>query len=220
MKLIISLDVWKKGSSPADILRVSGVTNVAELRRLEFIPREFGFPLTLLVSYQVARDPAACEVLAHWRDQRQGRRSGPIFHPWSTPPFVRPARTGAGARRAASRGRCLRDEIRTVLSAPGTRFPGGDAGLLPRGPLRFRPRSPAAPAGVRPPGGQQHRASHRQRHGRLFSRPGRPIPSRSGNSPRSTLLEVPLTMVPVLAHLPRRWPAWPQPCPEPQAASC
>ena len=63
------------------------MTNVAELRRLEFIPREFGLPLTLLVSYQVARDPAACQVLARWRDLYRAE-IGVHLHPWSTPPFA------------------------------------------------------------------------------------------------------------------------------------
>jgi hypothetical protein len=68
MKLVISLDVEEEGLFSGQYPRAAGVTNVAELSRLEFIPREFGFPLTLLVSYQVARDPAACDLLARWRD--------------------------------------------------------------------------------------------------------------------------------------------------------
>ena len=63
------------------------MTNVAELSRLEFIPRDFGFPLTLLVSYRVAQDPAACKILARWRDQYQAE-IGVHLHPWSTPPFA------------------------------------------------------------------------------------------------------------------------------------
>ena len=42
MKLAIGLDVEEAGLFSGRYLRKSGVTNVAELRRLEFIPREFG----------------------------------------------------------------------------------------------------------------------------------------------------------------------------------
>ena len=91
MKLVISLDVEEEGLFSGRYPRESAVTNVAELRRLEFIPRDFGFPLTLLVSYRVARDPAACEVLARWRDLH-GAEIGVHLHPWSTPPFADLAR--------------------------------------------------------------------------------------------------------------------------------
>lgn len=87
MKLIISLDVEEEGLFSGRYPRASGVTNVAELRRLEFIPREFGFPLTLLVSHLVAQDPAACEILARWRDLYRAE-IGVHLHHWSTPPFA------------------------------------------------------------------------------------------------------------------------------------
>jgi len=87
MKLIISLDVEEEGLFSGQYPRTSGVTNVAELRRLEFIPREFGLPLTLLVSHLVARDPAAVDILARWRDL-YGAEIGAHLHPWSTPPLV------------------------------------------------------------------------------------------------------------------------------------
>ncbi|MBI4643887.1 MAG: hypothetical protein HY743_09270, partial [Deltaproteobacteria bacterium] len=40
-----------------------------------------------LVTYQVARDPAAREVLYYWRD-RYGTEIGAHLHPWNTPPFA------------------------------------------------------------------------------------------------------------------------------------
>ncbi len=105
MKLVISLDVEEEGLFSGRYPRESGVTNVAELRRLEFIPREFGLPLTLLVSYRVARDPAACQVLARWRDLYRAE-IGVHLHPWSTPPFADLPVAGAGAGRAVAPGRC------------------------------------------------------------------------------------------------------------------
>jgi hypothetical protein len=87
MKLAISIDVEEEGLFSGQYFRVPpGVSNVANLKRLEFIPREFGFPLTLLVTYQVARDAAAREVLKYWRD-RYGTEIGAHLHPWNTPPF-------------------------------------------------------------------------------------------------------------------------------------
>ncbi len=87
MKLIISIDVEEEGLFSGRYPRQSGVTNVAQLRRLEFISRDFGLPLTLLVSHRVAQDPAACQVLARWRDLYQAE-IGVHLHSWSTPPFA------------------------------------------------------------------------------------------------------------------------------------
>jgi len=87
MKLAITVDVEEEGLFSGHYPRVPpGVANVAQLRRLEFIPREFGFPLTLLVTSQVARDQAACRVLAPWRERHQAE-IGVHLHPWNTPPF-------------------------------------------------------------------------------------------------------------------------------------
>ncbi|MGB8990676.1 MAG: hypothetical protein WCD80_01325 [Desulfobaccales bacterium] len=88
MKLVISVDVEEEGLFSGQYPRTPpGVRNVAALNRLQFIPREFGFPLTLLVSYQVALDPAACRVLAHWQET-YGAEIGVHLHPWNTPPFA------------------------------------------------------------------------------------------------------------------------------------
>lgn len=85
--LVITLDVEEEGLFSGSYPRSgSGVANVAELRRLEFVTREFGFPLTLLTTYPVARDPAAREVLLSWQQER-GAEIGVHLHPWNTPPF-------------------------------------------------------------------------------------------------------------------------------------
>jgi hypothetical protein len=85
--LVITIDVEEEGLFSGRYLRTPpGVANVAELQRLEFIPREFGFPLTLLVTYPVARDPAAQEVLSAWQ-REHGAEIGVHLHPWNTPPF-------------------------------------------------------------------------------------------------------------------------------------
>ncbi len=88
MKLAISIDVEEEGLFSGEYVRTPpGVKNIAQLKRLEFIPREFGIPLTLLVTYHAARDPAAREVLYYWRDH-YGTEIGAHLHPWNTPPFA------------------------------------------------------------------------------------------------------------------------------------
>jgi hypothetical protein len=85
--LIITIDVEEEGLFSGNYPRAgAGVANVAELRRLEFVHQEFGFPLTLLVTYPVARDPAAREVLVAWQQER-GAEVGAHLHPWNTPPY-------------------------------------------------------------------------------------------------------------------------------------
>jgi hypothetical protein len=87
MKLAITVDVEEEGLFSGQYPRVPpGVANVAQLARLEFISRDFGFPLTLLASYPVLRDAAACRVLADWR-AHCGAEIGLHLHPWNTPPF-------------------------------------------------------------------------------------------------------------------------------------
>jgi hypothetical protein len=86
--LVITVDVEEEGLFSRKYPREgAGVANVAELRRLEFIPREFGFPLTLLLTYPVARDPIARQTLLTWR-REHGAEIGAHLHPWNTPPFV------------------------------------------------------------------------------------------------------------------------------------
>jgi hypothetical protein len=85
--LVITIDVEEEGLFSGNYPRAgAGVANVAELRRLEFVHQEFGFPLTLLVTYPVARDPAAREVLVAWQQER-GAEVGAHLHPWNTPPY-------------------------------------------------------------------------------------------------------------------------------------
>jgi hypothetical protein len=88
LQLVISVDVEEEGLFSGRFPRTPpGVSNVSHLSRLEFISRDFGFPLTFLVTYQVASDPQACQVLAHWQDRWQAE-IGAHLHPWNTPPFM------------------------------------------------------------------------------------------------------------------------------------
>ncbi|MFZ0927003.1 MAG: hypothetical protein WAN11_00270 [Syntrophobacteraceae bacterium] len=87
MKLVISIDVEEEGLFCGQYARKpSGLKNVAHLRRIEFISKKFGLPLTLLATYPVACDPSCRDVLLSWRDDLRAE-IGAHLHPWNTPPL-------------------------------------------------------------------------------------------------------------------------------------
>lgn len=87
MKLVISIDVEEEGLFSGKYSRTPpGVRNVSHLDALNFVYDEFGFPLTLLTSYQVAQDDAASNILMRLRDER-GAEIGAHLHHWNTPPI-------------------------------------------------------------------------------------------------------------------------------------
>ena len=201
MKLVISIDVEEEGLFFGHYPRTPpGVSNVAELSRLAFIPREFGLPLTLLVTYQVARDPAACQVLTEWRE-RYGAEIGVHLHPWNTPPFAdlphpEPIPSAKLPREL------LRDKFANLLSQIGStlevaprsfRMGRFDAGpqvwsLLPEFNLAVDSSVvPLTPKGI---------------DTRHFLAPADPFLLQALGLKDSKLLEVPVTMVPVLAGTP------------------
>jgi hypothetical protein len=201
MKLVISIDVEEEGLFSGHYPRTPpGVANVAELARLEFIPRDFGLPLTLLVTYQVARDPAACRVLTQWRD-RYGAEIGVHLHPWNTPPFAGlPDREPVASEklpRALLRDKfaSLLSQVRAGLAVTPRSFRMGrfDAGpqvfsLLPEFGLEVD--SSVAPLTPKNP------------DRRLFLAPADPFPLGAPGPEGKRLLEVPITMVPVVAGTP------------------
>jgi len=202
MKLAISIDVEEEGLFSGKYPRTPpGVSNVAQLQRLEFIPRELGLPLTLLVTYQVARDGAARKVLEYWRD-RWGAEIGAHLHPWNTPPFpelpgpepVPSERIPLAVLREKLAGlvACIQDSLGVrPRSFRMGRFDWGPKimSLLPE--MGIKVDSSMVPL-TQKIGGPQH-----------FLAPADPfrlqVPAASG----ATLVEAPLTMVPVLAGAPR-----------------
>ena len=201
MKLVISIDVEEEGLFCDNYPRTPpGVSNVAELERLAFIPQEFGLPLTLLVTYQVARDPAACRVLTQWRD-RYKAEIGVHLHPWNTPPFLDlPDPEPVPSERLPRE--LLRDKFANLLSqiqtnlevAPRSfRMGRFDAGLKVWGLLpEFNLSVDSSVAPLTPKGAE---VGH-------FLAPADPfglqVPGLDGHE----LLEVPVTMVPVLTGTP------------------
>ncbi|MEW6659012.1 MAG: hypothetical protein AB1424_10155 [Thermodesulfobacteriota bacterium] len=202
MKLAISIDVEEEGLFSGKYPRTPpGVSNVANLARLEFIPREFGFPLTLLVTYQMARDPAARKVLEYWRDH-YGTEIGAHLHPWNTPPFPdlagpEPVRSEKIPRQA------LKEKLVNLVGAiqenlgvtPRSfrmgRFDWGPRllSLLPE--MGFQVDSSMVPL-TQKVGGPDY-----------FLAPNDPFRLPVPGAAGGTLLEVPLTMVPVIAGAPR-----------------
>ena len=201
MKLVISIDVEEEGLFSGLYPRTPpGVTNVAELARLAFIPRDFGLPLTLLVTYQVARDPAACRVLAEWRD-RYGAEIGAHLHHWNTPPFAdlpdpEPVRSEKLPRPLLrDKFASLLSQVRAGLTVTPRSFRMGrfDAGpqvfsLLPE--FGFEVDSSVAPLTRKNP------------DPRFFLAPADPFVLGDLGPAGKPLLEVPITLVPVLAGTP------------------
>jgi hypothetical protein len=200
MKLVISLDVEEEGLFCGRYPRAPGVSNVAELRRLEFIPQEFGFPLTLLVSHRVAQDPAACEVLARWRGRYEAE-IGAHFHPWSTPPYADlplpepvPAARIPGPllwEKFAELLRQVRDSLGvTPESFRMGRFDFGPEVLKLLREFGLKVDSSAAPLTLKGTG-------------EYFLAPADPFWLTPAAPGRPGLLEAPVTLVPVLPHSPR-----------------
>jgi hypothetical protein len=201
MKLVISIDVEEEGLFSGRYARTPpGVTNVAALERLAFIPRDFGLPLTLLVTYQVARDPSACRVLARWRDL-YGAEIGAHLHHWNTPPFADLSDPEPVASEKLPLP-LLRDKFASLLSqiraglavAPRSfRMGRFDAGfqvfsLLPEFGLEVD--SSVAPLTRKNP------------DPRFFLAPADPFWLGDLGPEGKPLLEVPITLVPVLAGTP------------------
>jgi len=173
---------------------------VAALSRLEFIPRDFGLPLTLLVTYRVARDPAACRVLARWRD-RYGAEIGAHLHHWNTPPFADLSDPEPVASEKLPRA-LLQDKFASLVSQIGAglavtprsfrmgRFDAGSQvfSLLPE--FGFEVDSSVAPLTRKNP------------DPRFFLAPADPFPLGDFSPEGKPLLEVPITLVPVVAGTP------------------
>ncbi len=202
MKLVISIDVEEEGLFSGEYAQVPpGVSNVAHLRRLEFIPREFGFPLTLLVTYHAVRDPSSRRVLEYWRDH-YGTEIGAHLHPWNTPPladFPEPEPVPSEKMPLSILKEKLANLVGSIRENLGVtprsfrmgRFDWGPGllSLLPE--MGLRVDSSMVPLDQKA-GGPPH-----------FLAPSDPFPLAVPGHTGLPLVEAPLTMVPVLAGTPR-----------------
>lgn len=88
----VTLDVEEEGLFSGRYPRAgAGLSNIALLERLAFLPGDFGLPLTYLCDYPVAMDPASRELISRLAAQGQGE-IGAHLHHWNTPPFLDPPR--------------------------------------------------------------------------------------------------------------------------------
>ncbi len=88
MKLVVTIDVEEEGlfngTYASDSVTAS---NVAGLERLDSMFRGLGIRPTLLVSYQAAEDPAHRDLIAELSGKWDGE-IGAHLHHWNTPPIV------------------------------------------------------------------------------------------------------------------------------------
>jgi hypothetical protein len=89
MKLVVTVDVEEEGlfSGRYPSGNVS-VSNVSWLRLLDPLFLDLGIRPTLLVTYHVARHGAQMDFLSRWTE-RWGGEMGAHLHPWNTPPLDR-----------------------------------------------------------------------------------------------------------------------------------
>jgi len=86
MKFIITIDTeadnqWKKESEVS-------LKNIAFLRRFQELCKQYNFKPTYLVTYEVAADIKAVEILKPWQDAGQAE-IGAHLHPWTNPPYTK-----------------------------------------------------------------------------------------------------------------------------------
>lgn len=88
MKLVVTIDVEEEGlfSGTYAAERVSA-SNVAGLGRLDSMFRDLGIRPTLLVSYQAAEDSVHRDLIAELSERWEGE-IGAHLHHWNTPPVV------------------------------------------------------------------------------------------------------------------------------------
>ena len=87
LAVIVSLDVEEEGLFSGSYPREgAGLSNIARLAKLDWLPRDFGLPLTLLCDYPVLAHGPSRERI-DGLVSRVGGEIGAHLHPWNTPPF-------------------------------------------------------------------------------------------------------------------------------------
>ena len=207
MKLAVTIDVEEEGLFSGQYPSGDApVANVRHLERLGGLMSDFGIRPTLFVTWQVARHEALMAHLLNLRDAWQGE-IGAHLHHWNTPPLEEPtgpARKGPIDSEVLPQ-QLLRDRLNTLLDtlrasgAPCEAFRMGRFNLGPRMWAVLRETDIRVDASIAPmrafPGGPDHMAAPWDPY-----YPDVKDPTRPG---RAHILEVPLTIVPLLP--------WPRP---------
>lgn len=200
----LSLDVEEEGLfSGYYKARDPGVKNVSLLPALAPITREFGVPLTLYCSWAIFNDAAARNVLTKMSDEL-GAEIGAHLHHWSTPPFLDDPENRTPARTDKLPGEILEKKLDALLAAgeafrgsPITSFRMGRwdlkrALLAPLAERGIKADSSVCPLRVFPDDGPD-----------FFLAPADPwrVPLPDGRS----MLEIPVTQIPLWRPLARLW---------------
>ena len=205
VELVLSIDVEEEGLFRGAYARTKpSVRNVAGLARLVPLLEDFGLPVSLLCTYNVFADAAACRILADMC-ARHRVEIGAHLHHWNTPP----AGDGNEARQDyESPGRVPDDLLRarlaslfsaggTFLGMPLTSFRMGRWDLHRRHWPLLAEAGVLVDASVRP----LHYAPQGPDH---FAAPADPyVVSVHGRA----MLEVPLSCIPLCACLRRLLPS-------------
>jgi hypothetical protein len=222
MKLVVTIDVEEEGlfSNHYDSRNIS-VNNVPELERLDPIFREWGIHPTLLVTYPVVNHEPHRDLLLQLKEKWRAE-IGAHLHPWNTPPleplpYPEPVPSDLIPRELlAAKFDTLMHEIKG-LGIAATSFRMGRFNM---GPKMF---SVIESAGIRVDssiapmrryyGGPDHLSA--------MTEPYFPDPENPLRAGASSILEVPMTilpMVPSLGHwleyllrksiCPEKWISW------------
>ena len=202
MKLAVTIDVEEEGLfSGRYPSRHATVRNVSKLTRLDHIFRDYGIRPTLMLSYQVVRNKQHHDLILQLNDRWKGE-IGAHLHPWNTPPLVASTREELVPSEAIS-GQILTAKLKTLteaVSAMGVvphafrmgRFNMGAKMFSILEGTQIRVDSSIAPT-RRQFGGPAHLVAPTD--------PYFPNPADPSSPGRSRILEVPLTIVPLLPKL-------------------
>ncbi len=201
MNLVFSIDVEEEGLFRGRHPRhADGVSNVAELRRMEPLVGEFGLVPTLLLTHAAAGDPASRALLGQWA-ARHGADLGAHLHAWNTPPFEEGGETESTDpdllpdALLKAKIDTLMEAVRAIGGRTPTSFRMGRYHLTPTGARLL------VAAGIRVDGSA---VPLRTEVGGpdWFGSPADPYRMGTDAGP---LLEAPLTIVPVWPALARLW---------------
>lgn len=202
LAVVVSLDVEEEGLFSGSYPRQApGLTNIPLLGRLEFLPREFGLPLTWLCDYPVLTHGPSLAVLENLLG-RLGGELGAHLHPWNTPPFPdlpwpEPVSTAVmPIDTLRAKLETVQTAVRAFAGRPATSFRMGRWNLFRRAMAVLPEAGFTVDSSVAPlrhvPGGPDH-----------FLAPADPYWVRPGGPDTAPLLEAPTTQVPLVPGLPR-----------------
>lgn len=202
LHVCISLDVEEEGLfTGAYASHNVTVNNVALLPRLEPISLQQGFPLTLFCAYSVFSDPAACET-AIWMHERCGAEIAAHLHNWSTPPWSAENTSGPPLRTHRLDPQLLRQRLASLLAEgraktgqPLTSFRMGRWDLKKEILPLLIEAGITVDSSICPLRSFRNGPDH-------FLAPASPYFAETGSG---TILEVPLTQVPLSRSLARIW---------------